>query len=337
VTPSAPLRVLLIACGTLLVVRAMRLLVAARALPSPAAGADAVIDVSPGLGASDRPGGTRFVGKVVLFCSRAGLALGGQPSARDHAIVAMQLAAAPRCWVARAVGAAAAESERYLSDEGGGARRVPPLPVLLRGVQIAVGAATAICVAVGLSGVAGPRALVVGILGGAATSTAPRLALNRAARRARRGAVETVAATLDVLAAAVAVGLPVPAALELAASHAPPAAAGALRGAAARRATGEDPRLAFAAEARRFGMPALGEVGDAVDRQTRIGAPLAPELRTIAARVRADTRTGLMEVAARRGPLATLVVALVIAPVCLAALTACLIGGLLEGGTLALR
>jgi hypothetical protein len=100
---------------------------------------------------------------------------------------------------------------------------------------------------------------------------------------------------------------------------------------------GEAAGLAHAAEADRFHLPALAEVGEALDRNARDGTPLAAELRRIAARHRADARTRLLEKANRRGPLATLVVALVIAPTCLAALTACLIGGFVEGGSMALR
>jgi Type II secretion system (T2SS), protein F len=113
--------------------------------------------------------------------------------------------------------------------------------------------------------------------------------------------------------------------------------AAALRAAAVRVATGVEPRSALTREAERFHLPVLVDVGDAVDRHRRLGTPLPPALHRIAARQRADDRARLLERAARRGPLATLVVALVIAPVCLAALTACMIGGLVESGSLGLR
>jgi hypothetical protein len=79
---------------------------------------------------------------------------------------------------------------------------------------------------------------------------------------------------------------------------------------------------------------ALADVADAVERQSRLGVQLGPELRQIAARLRSEQRASALQRAARRGPLGTLVVALVIAPVCLASVIACLIGGLIASGGL---
>jgi hypothetical protein len=123
----------------------------------------------------------------------------------------------------------------------------------------------------------------------------------------------------------------------LTAGHAPPAAGAALRSAAVRRALGEEPRLAISTEAQRFGVAALTDVADAVERQRRLGVRLGPELGQIAARLRAEQRAKALQRAARRGPLGTLLVALVIAPICLAAVIACLVGGLVVSGGLGVR
>jgi len=199
--------------------------------------------------------------------------------------------------------------------------------------------------AVGMAAAAATSTLAVGPVGGAIAAVGaaalgarlPDMVLAGSARKALRSAGRDAAAAIDVLAAAVSAGVPLHDALELTAGHAPPPVAAALRAAALMRLTGADPRDALTAEGERFHIAALADVGDAVERQRRLGTPLAAELRRIATRLRAEERAAILEHAARRGPLGTLVVALVIAPVCLAALTACVVGGLVESGGLGLR
>ena len=100
---------------------------------------------------------------------------------------------------------------------------------------------------------------------------------------------------------------------------------------------GEEPCQALTTEAHRYGLGMLGDVAQAVERQRRLGVALGDELSRIATRMRAEQRAAALRRAARRGPLGTLVVALVIAPTCLVAVIACLVGGLLQGGALPLR
>ena len=301
---SAPARISLVLLGTLLTLQAARMLAAKR-----------------------RHFPLRF-GSAIVWCSvricrRTGLLV--RDDDRQH--LSTRLAAAPSCWPARAVATVAGRPTRpdvALSDIMPGVR-------LATGIALAgVTASTAVAIGPAGAAVAAGGAALIG-------AVAPDVVLRRAARVATRAARDNAAVALDILSAAVSAGMPLRDSLELTAGHAPPALAAALRATAVRAGAGLDVRAAFAAEGERFGIPALADVGDAVDRQRRLGTLLGPELAHLAARLRAEERARLAEHAARRGPLATLVVALVIAPACVAALTACLIGGVIEGGTLGLR
>jgi Flp pilus assembly protein TadB len=258
----------------------------------------------------------------VRVCRRTGML-----RRSSDATLATRLAAAPRCWPARAVALAIRDAPA----------EPPELASAMPGVRLVCAAVLGLA-AGGTLRLTGPVAASTLALGAAwAGVWLPDVVLARAARRAFRSADRDATAAVDVLAAAVSAGVPLHDAFELTAGHSPPPVAASLRAAALSRLTGAEPRAALAAEAERFHVPVLTEVGEAVDRQRRLGTPLAFELRRIAARRRAEDRARLLEHAARRGPLGTLVVALVIAPVCLAALTACLVGGLIESGGLAFR
>jgi Flp pilus assembly protein TadB len=280
--------------------------------------------------------GRNLVGRWLGFCAGLAAWFGWRPGEGREDQVAQRLAMAPTCWPARLVARGLARAHGLAgsreSDAPSGS-----LAALVHALQLNVclGLASAglvpLAVATSL-----PLAALVGMASGAIGWVLPDLALRFAASRAGRDLPRRVAGVVDVLAAGVAVGLPLPSALEFSVHHAPAPAAAALRGAAARCATGASPADSLALEGSRFGFPVLRDVGEAVDRHTRRGTALAPQLRRIAARTRRETRSHLLEKAARRGPLATLVVALVIAPICLTALTACLVGGLVQGGTLGL-
>lgn len=310
-TGAPPLRVGMLVLGVLLLARAMRVL--------SASGRQAALDLSP----RERD---RVLGATVWCSVRVCRRYGLMRRRIDHPTLATRLAVAPTTWPARAIKAAARRSPDSveLTDMAAGVRLMTAAVVGLAGA----GACFAL----------GPTAAAAAWAGGAAAgSRLPDLVMARASRAALRVARRSASGTVDVLAAAVSAGLPLGEALELTAGNAPPALAAACRSAATRLRLSGDPVTSLATEADHFGLPVLADVGEAAERERRLGIPLGPELRQIAARVRSEERAAVLTHAARWGPLGTLVVALVIAPVCLAALTACLVGGLVAGGTLGLR
>lgn len=277
-----------------------------------------------------------LVGRWLGSCAGVAVRLGWRPGEGREDQVARRLAAAPTCRPARLVAKGLAPAH----DVAGGRDHAAPsgsLAALLQALQLTVALGLAAAGFALLAVTTSVRsAALAGLATGAVGWALPELALRHVASRARRDLLRRGAAVIDVLAAGLAAGLPLPTALEFTARHAPPPAAAALRGAAARCATGAAPPESLATEGSRFALPVLRDVGEAVDRHMRLGTSLAPQLRRIALRTRSETRSHLLEKAARRGPLATLLVALVIAPTCLAALTACLVGGFVQGGTLGL-
>lgn len=319
-------RPVLVSAGLLLIAVAVRMLIRRRHAAGAVDGRD--------------PPLARVAGGVLWHAARLARKLGWFHPPPDETKLCTRLAVAPECWPARCIAvahrAATARPRAGATGDSDGAGHVD-LAEVMRGVRLCS------AVAFGLAGafcwpLLGPvAAAMLAALCAPAGAFLPDIALAAAARRATRSLALEDATAIDVLAAATAAGLGLVDALQLAATHAPPAAAAALRAGALRLATGADPRSALAGEAARFGVAALADAGEAVDRQRRVGAPLGAELRAIATRQRAAQRARIVERAARRAPLGTLVIALVVAPVCLAALIACLVGGLVESGGLPLR
>jgi len=264
-------------------------------------------------------------GRVVVNSARIAARLTPLHRMRDVTSVPTRLALAPDCWAARWIGAGIGADESH----------PPDLRRLIAGVRLVSAAACAAPVAlVALAAFPAPSAVVIAALALAVGATLPDLALGAAARKARRAGVDDAAASVDMLAATASAGLSLPEAMVLTAGHAPPAVAAALRAAAVRRAMGEDARTALCSETQRYGVASLADVAQAVERQQRLGVPLGPELHRIAERVRAEHRTAALRRAARRGPLGTIAVALLIAPLCVAVVIACLVGGIAGGGGL---
>lgn len=312
-TAALPVRWPLLASGVLLLLQAVRL----RHRPSPSASHHAC------------PTGPtpRLLARLAARLARILVALRGPADATVQATIAGHLAAAPGCWPARWVSAAA------VADGSGSLS----LADLLRGVQAMLGVSLSLAAVAVLLPVLGPAAAVPAGCAAIAGCATCRLALARAAQTANEAARDDIAGCLDLVAASTAAGLPGPAALRHAAAHAAPPLAAALRRVSARRETGIPSAAAWSVEARDLRMPAFADVAEAVERHETTGAPLSAELRRIAARSRSEGRAELTEKAARRGPLATVLVAVVIAPLCVATLVACLVGGLLQGGSPALH
>jgi hypothetical protein len=268
-------------------------------------------------------------GSVLLVAARLARRIPALLRSTDAALVPTRLAMAPDCWPARWI-AAAVHSWQGRSGLGS----PPELRTLAAGVRLLCGLSAALSGALAGVLLLGARGAALGMLLLPVGAALPDLVLAAAAQREQRAAQMDAAAVVDMLAATASAGLSLPEAMVLTAGHAPPAAGAALRSAAVRRAMGEEARAAISTEARRFRVPALADVADAMERQRQLGVQLGPELSQIAARFRAEQRAQALQRAARRGPLGTLVVALVIAPVCLAAVIACLVGGLIVSGGL---
>lgn len=140
----------------------------------------------------------------------------------------------------------------------------------------------------------------------------------RGERRRFRDAVERDApALLDLVAAAVACGVPIDAALRGCRIAAEGALAGELDIAFANLDLGSRRRDELRALAERTGSPTLAGLALAVSLADRLGAPLADQLRAQARRARADRARVVQERAAAAGPRLLLVVVFVLVPAAL--------------------
>jgi pilus assembly protein TadC len=140
----------------------------------------------------------------------------------------------------------------------------------------------------------------------------------RGERRRFRDAVERDApALLDLLAAAVACGVPIDAALRGCRAAAQGALADELDIAFANIDLGSRRRDELRAMAERTASPTLGGLALAVSLADRLGAPLADQLRAQARRARADRARVVQERAAAAGPRLLLVVVLILVPAAL--------------------
>jgi hypothetical protein len=258
--------------------------------------------------------------------------------ASDASSLATRLAIAPDCWVARWIGAGLSAWHGRAAVTAIDPGNPPELASLAAGVRLLCGLCSSAIACAAALPVAGPtHGVLVAAAAFAVGMVLPDVSLGTRSRGGSRQGMSGAAAAVDLLAATASAGLSLPEAMVLTGGHAPPAVAAVLRAAAVRRAMGENPQSALDTEARRFGVPVLADVAQAVERQRRLGVELGPELAGIAARLRSEQRARSLQRAARRAPLGTLIVALVIVPVCVAAVIACVVGGLVQGGELALH
>jgi Flp pilus assembly protein TadB len=138
----------------------------------------------------------------------------------------------------------------------------------------------------------------------------------RRTRRPRAPAVDIatrlrLAGTLDLLAACLRAGLPVPSALEAVAGTAPAEAGTALRSTAGLLALGSGPHEAWA---RVQAIPGLGELASAAIRTSRSGAAFATAAADLAGRFRDELATDAEERAERAGVALALPVGLCFLP-----------------------
>ncbi len=192
--------------------------------------------------------------------------------------------------------------------------------------------AAAVLLVAALAGGAG-LLLATPLLGRAAARLRRRLQSRGAARRA---AAATAAAplALELAAAGLRAGLPLDRALAIAAGATDPALERLLRRALSDAAAGASTAGALARAAADGGVEVLAGAAALAVRRQRLGLPLAPQLLAIAAGARARHRAETLTRAARRGPLAGLVTATVVAPACALALLTLVLAGLWSGGQL---
>ncbi|TAM91454.1 MAG: hypothetical protein EPN43_04220 [Jatrophihabitans sp.] len=226
--------------------------------------------------------------------------------------------AGPRCALVNAAIAWAALGTALLLS--GPVRRAAP--VRSAGRARTAGAVTGLCVTVALVVLVGRAGLAAAVvLGPPAAIGAARLAGRRPARPDRG-----LALAIDLVAAALQAGQPLPRALELAAPATGPPTAAELRQVARLLALGAAPD-----EAWRGVDPHLVPMATAARRSERSGARLAANLTDLAADLRAAGRAGALARAHRAGVLALLPLGLCFLPafVCLGIVPS--VAGLLTG------
>jgi Flp pilus assembly protein TadB len=218
-----------------------------------------------------------------------------------------------------------------------GGRLAPGTERSLAGLRVVLALAGGGVVAVAGGAAVGPPALVLAVLWGAGTAALPALVLRQAIRVGADTAVRHLPLALEMIAAGLQAGLPGDRALAVGAGAAPPPLDGMLRRAAAASASGMLASAALAAEAEVTEIAMLGAVAALMERRQRLGLPLAPHLLAVSEVTRARSRAETLARAARRGPLAALLTAILVAPACACALLIMVLSGVLtEAGGLGL-
>jgi Flp pilus assembly protein TadB len=162
----------------------------------------------------------------------------------------------------------------------------------------------------------------------------PGLAVGHAARQGAAAAAAALPLALELVAAALRAGLPIDRALAVAAGCVHPSLATLLSRASAASAGGGSVAAALGEAAETSGVDGLATVAALIDRRQRLGLPLAPQLLAVAGTARARARAETLARAARRGPLASLITATVVAPACALGLLCVVLAGLLTDGRL---
>jgi tight adherence protein B len=177
--------------------------------------------------------------------------------------------------------------------------------------------------------VAGPAALVGAVVCAAAAAALPALVLREAARQGADAALRHLPMALEMLAAGLRAGLSGDRALAVSSDVVPVPLRGVLRRAGEASAAGVLAAAALATEAQAAGLETLGAVAALIDRRQRLGLPLAPHLLAVAEVTRARSRAEILARAARRGPVAALVTATIVAPACVCGLLVLVLSGVL--------
>lgn len=212
--------------------------------------------------------------------------------------------------------------QRRLTRAGLSARITPRGFIGAKIAGAAVGGATALILVPAAPGRLSP---VLGLALLASGFVGPDAWAERIARRRRSAMVSALPDALDLVAVGTATGrTPVALFAEIAVGTAGPLAA-ELALAVAEIEAGARQADALAALRERTAVPELGAVGAALERSRRYGSPLADELHSQAATLRAQEQRRISDRAARAAPKIQLVVAMVLVPSALLAIAAALV------------
>ena len=215
-----------------------------------------------------------------------------------------------------------------LATRAGSIRAVASCLVVARSAAGILAMAVGSLMIVSLGPVAAP--LVIG--GVIAVTDLPRRLLDARVRRAQREIGHAFPAALDLIAAALAAGLPLERGFACLAQSGPPAIRPPMRYALAAVSAGVGPASAMRQIAEVAAVPALSAVAALMERAIATGAPLSASLHGTASDLRASAQAAARQRAGQRGPLATLTTALVIAPSCVGLMLTLVIGGALTHG-----
>jgi Flp pilus assembly protein TadB len=198
---------------------------------------------------------------------------------------------------------------------------------------LGVAGAALVCLLAAVAG-GGPVALVAAVPACWAAAALPGHLLAGAIRRGVSAAEASLPLALELVTAALAAGIPLDRALALIAGCVDPALAAVLTRAASVAVGTGLPGRGLAEVAERAGVEELVSLAALLDRRLRLGLPLTAPLLAVAASLRARVRATALTRAARRGPLAGLVTATIVAPACALGLLTQVLAGLLTDGRL---
>ena len=217
----------------------------------------------------------------------------------------------PTCWVSRAVRAIERANPIHRQNIGiTAAERVSAAMAALR----AACALCAVAAVLPLSWVAGGFIGAIALLVALSAAWLPDIALVSHARRCQRRVDTAMPAALELLAACCRGGIALESALALTAAHAPQPLRGVLDRARRRQRAGESPTSALRVEAEAIGVHEVGAIGRLVERHHQLGLPLEGPLLARAQAARARARIAALARIGRGVPVASLLVATVIAP-----------------------
>jgi Flp pilus assembly protein TadB len=239
--------------------------------------------------------------------------------------VARRLALAGEAsWVVRAALALVADADK---GAGGPARPgfgrdqeaealIDAMAALRAGIAMSV-----LLLAVPMAAWVGGAALVApACAAGLASALLPDAALAQHGAAAARRVDVAMPDTLELLAACCRGGLALESALAVTAGHAPQPLRGILDRSRRRQRAGEPPAAALRVEAEAVGVDEISAIGRLVERHHQLGLPLESPLLARATAARARARVAMLARAGRGVPVASLLVATVVAPCCVGVL-----------------
>jgi tight adherence protein C len=160
----------------------------------------------------------------------------------------------------------------------------------------------------------------------------PRSFLKARIGKARRAAEADVSSAVDLLASWLGSGITMEAGMRKLGTLGPPSLQPTFRAVVATMDRGVPVHRALSSVALVAGLPSLIACAGRVERNRDLGLPASELLHEMAATMRSEAHVAAKRRAGRRGPLATLVTAMVVAPACVGFLATLLIAGMAGQG-----